>query len=349
MNSRERVLKAIHLQEPDQVPTYLWLAPAITERLQNERGVTDIETYFSMDIRFVEYQAKEESLDFTPYIIDFHPGTSVDSWGCGTYPVGFYHFTKAQCPLERVTSKSEILQYPFPQQIPDRDAIHQQVEEIQEMGLLACSQYECGTFEQAHALMGMETLLSHMHSLPDMVTLLFDCISDIKARMAAAFVEAGVDMLWIGDDIGMQSGPIMSPAMWREMLLPHLVKIITAARKIRLDIPVAYHSCGAINFAVDDLIKAGITVLQSIQPEANNPAALKRQYGNQLAFWGGAGSQSTLSRGTPAEVMQEVKYLIDSMGVGGGYICSPAHFIEPECPLENIDAFLEAVHQYGRY
>lgn len=349
MTSRERVLLAASRQQPDRVPTYLWLTPALIERLRIERGVDDCETYLHMDIRFAEYRAQDEHRDFSPYMGHYHPGTTVDAWGCGTYPVGYYHFTKAQCPLESAGSVEGIRAYPFPEQLPDIAAIRDQVVGIQADGLLACSQYECGTFEQAHALMGMEPLLTHMVTTPTMVQELFEQISDVKARMAAAYVEAGVDMLWIGDDIGMQTGPIMAPRMWRESLLPHLKKIIVAARKVRPDILIAYHSCGSVGFAVEGLIEAGIDVLQSVQPEANDPVALKREYGEYLAFWGGAGSQSTLSRGTPDEVRDEVKRLIETVGAGGGYICSPAHFIEPESPLANIDAFVKAVQDFGRY
>ena len=96
-------------------------------------------------------------------------------------------------------------------------------------------------------------------------------------------------------------------------------------------------------------MEAGVNVLQSVQPEANDAAALKREYGEHLAFWGGAGSQSTLSHGTPQDVGEEVRRLIDTVGQGGGFICSPAHFLEPECPLENIHAFAEAVERYGYY
>ncbi|MBT4502128.1 MAG: hypothetical protein HOC74_30630 [Gemmatimonadetes bacterium] len=348
MNSRERVLASIAHQKPDRVPIYLWLTPTLSERLQRERGVEDFETYLGMDIRFAGYCSLGEELDFSAYTGHFHPDTAVDDWGCGAYPVGYYHFTKAQCPLERAISIGEIRDYPFPRREPDVAGIRCQVENIQARGLLACSQYECGTFEQGHALMGMEGLLTSMYTAPDMVELLFERISDIKARIAAAYVEAGVDMLWIGDDIGIQTGPVMDPAMWRGLLLPHLAKIIAAAREVRPDIPVAYHSCGSIGFAVEGLIEAGVDVLQSIQPEANDPAKLKREYGDQLAFWGGVGSQSTMSSGTAAEVENEVRNLIETVGDGGGLICSPAHFIEPESPLENIDAFIEAVERYGR-
>jgi uroporphyrinogen decarboxylase len=349
VTSRERVLAAARRQHPDRVPTYLWLTPDIVQRLRDDRGVDDCEAYLGMDIRFAGYVAREEELDHSPYTGHFHPDTSVDVWGCGTYPVGYYHFTKAQCPLESATSVAEVRDYPFPQRHPDVGAMREQVEAIQAAGLLACSQYECGTFEQAHALMGMEPLLAHMISSPDLVRELYERVSDVKARMAAAYVEAGVDMLWVGDDIGIQTGPVMAPRMWREWLLPHLKKITAAARSVRADVPIAYHSCGSVAFAVEGLIEAGIDVLQSVQPEANDAAQLKREYGQYLAFWGGAGSQSTLSHGTPDEVRDEVKHLIETVGAGGGFICSPAHFLEPECPLANIDAFVEAVVELGVY
>ena len=76
---------------------------------------------------------------------------------------------------------------------------------------------------------------------------------------------------------------------------------------------------------------------------------LADKYGDRLAFWGGVGSQSTMSHGTTEEVKAEVKLCMDTLGRNGGLILSPAHFVEPESPLENIDAFMEAVEEYGYY
>ncbi|MCU0961707.1 MAG: hypothetical protein MUF48_16555 [Pirellulaceae bacterium] len=349
MNSRDRVLTAIARREPDRVPIYLWLTPHIIERLKQERGVETPEDGLQMDLRMVDYVACPESADFTPFTRDFPENTTVDEWGCGTFPVGFYHFTKAVCPLAHVTTVAQVADYPFPRREPVRSELAKAVQAVKARDLAAVSQYECGTFEQGHALMGMEPLLAAMCTCPDMVHALFDRISDVKARMAAAYVEAGVDVLFIGDDIGIQAGPIMAPAMWREFLLPPLKKIIDRARSVRPDIPIAYHSCGVVGFAVEGLIEAGITILQSVQPEANDPAELKRKYGDRLAFWGGVGSQSTMSHGTAQDVKAEVRHLIETVGAGGGYICSPAHFVEPESPLENLDAFLEAIEEFGYY
>ena len=137
--------------------------------------------------------------------------------------------------------------------------------------------------------------------------------------------------------------------MWRKFLIPPLKKIINAARSVRFDIPIAYHTCGCIDWAIDGLIEAGVDILQSVQPEANNTAVLKEKYGDRISFWGGVGSQSTMSGGTVVDVKNEVIHLIKTVGRGGGYICSPAHFLEPETPLENIDAFIDAIEEYGYY
>jgi len=347
--SRERVLTTVARRKPDRVPVYMWLTPHLVDRLRHERGAEDVEDYLGMDLRMVDYVARPESNDFAAYTEGFPENATIDEWGCGTYPVGYYHFTKALAPIPHFTTVDEVERYPFPKREPDPGPLAEAVQAVKDRGLAAVSQYECGTFEQGHALMGMEELLTAMHANPDMVRALFDRISDVKARMAESYVKADVDVLFIGDDIGIQAGPVMSPDMWREFLIPPLRKIIGRARAVRDDIPVAYHSCGCVGFAVEGLIDAGVTILQSVQPEANDVAALKRDHGHRIAFWGGVGSQSTMSHGTPDDVKNEVKQLMDTVGKGGGFICSPAHFVEPESPLENIDAFTEAIEEYGRY
>ena len=349
MDSRQRVLAAAARRQPDRVPFCIRLTPHIEQRLREERGIENLEDHAGMDLRFVRYCAVPEEIDHSAYTADYPPDAKVDLWGEGVRPVGFFHFAQGLHPMAAFTSAEQVAEYPLPVFEPVFDEMRRQVQAIQSRGLAAVSSYECGTLEQANHLMGMENVFTNMHLNPDMMRLLLDRICEVKARKAAAFVEAGVDLLWIGDDVGSQHGPLLSPAMWREFLLPPLKRIIASARAVRPDVPIAYHSCGSIGFAVEGLIEAGVDVLESVQPEANDPADLKAQYGDRLAFWGGAGSQSTMSHGSPDDVRAEVKHLMETVGRGGGFILAPAHRIEPECPLENIDAFLEAVEQYGYY
>ena len=262
MNSRERVLTAISRKEPDRVPIYLWLTSHLIERLEKERGVKNYEEYLKMDIRFADYKSKPEEKDYSAYTKDFHPQSNIDNWGCGTYPVGYYHFTKAQCPMKSFSTIKNVENYPFPEFRPMVKEMSIAVKDIQERNLIACSSYEMGTFEQGHALMGMEELLNMMYMNSEMVTLLFDKISEIKAH------------------------------------------------SVRFDIPVAYHTCGCIDWAIDGLIEAGIDILQSLQPEANDSAVLKEKFGDRISFWGGIGSQSTMSGGTIVDVKNEVIHLL---------------------------------------
>jgi uroporphyrinogen decarboxylase len=343
MNSRERVTAALGRKKTDRAPMNMWLTPHLVARLKNERGAEDFQDCLKMDLRFSEYHAVLEKNDFSKRTRDFHPGASVDAWGCGSYPVGYYHYAKSEHPLKGLDSAEEIDDYPFPALRPELGKMREGADAIKNSGFAACSQYECGTFERATALVGMEELLMLMHARPELAERLFHRISDIKARVAAAHTEAGVDILWIGDDIGIQRGPLMSPVMWRELVLPHLKKIIRAARKIRDDIPVAYHSCGSVAFAMDGLVGAGIDIIQSVQPEANNIEELYKNYGSKLCFWGGIGSQSVMSHGGPDDVRKETRCLLDLFGPAGGYICAPAHCLGPETPLENIDAFVDEV------
>ena len=104
------------------------------------------------------------------------------------------------------------------------------------------------------------------------------------------------------------------------------------------------HCCGSIAEIIPDLIEIGLDVYQSVQPEAkdNNPYDLKHKFGDKLAFWGGLGSQSTIPFGTPQQIKAEVARLCREMGKGGGYILAGAKGIQPETPVENAAAVLEA-------
>jgi uroporphyrinogen decarboxylase len=349
MTSRKRVLAAVARRQPDRVPFYLFLTPHLEKQLRARHGTDDLEDFYRMDIRFAGYRAEPESVDHSAYTAHYPPDATVGAWGVGVRPVGYYHFGRRVHPLTDAATPEEVAAYPLPSYKPIIEPMRQEVAAIRAQGLAAVSDYESGTFEQANALMGMEGVLTAMHTGPDMVRLLFDRISDVKARIAAAYVQAGCDVLWIGDDIGSQRGPLMNPAMWREFLVPPLRKIIAAARAVRADVPIAYHSDGSIGFAAEGLIEAGVDVLQAVQPEANDLDELKALYGDRLAFWGGVGSQSTMSHGTPEDIRAEVRRLIDTLGRGGGYICSPSHRIEPESPPENVDALAAAIEEYGRY
>jgi len=158
-----------------------------------------------------------------------------------------------------------------------------------------------------------------------------------------------VDIICLGDDVGTQQGMLMSLPMWRRWLKPPLARVIAAAKRVRPSVLINYHSDGNMEAVIPELIDIGVDILNPVQPECLDPVKLKQRYGQHLAFWGTIGIQHTLPFGTPQEVRAEVRTRIETVGVGGGLLIGPTHIVEPEVPLENIVAMVEAVNEYGVY
>jgi len=122
-----------------------------------------------------------------------------------------------------------------------------------------------------------------------------------------------------------------------------------AARRVKPDILISYHSDGFIEPFIPELIEIGLDVLNPIQPECMDPADIKRKFGDRLAFFGTIGNQTTLPFGSPEDVRREIRQRIETVGKGGGLVLAPSHMIEPDVPWANIQAFFEAADECGYY
>ena len=152
----------------------------------------------------------------------------------------------------------------------------------------------------------------------------------------------GVDMIWLGDDIGQQSGLLMSPRHWRRFLKPRMAELIAQIKSINPAVRVAYHTDGCVYKLIPELIEIGIDVLNPVQPAAMDCARLKREWGRELCFWGSMDEQHTLPFGTPDDVRAEVRDRVSVLGAGGGLILGPTHHVQLDTPLENFWAMVEA-------
>jgi len=121
------------------------------------------------------------------------------------------------------------------------------------------------------------------------------------------------------------------------------------ARRVNPNILISYHSDGYIEPFIPELIEIGLDVLNPIQPECMDPAAIKRRYGDRLAFFGTIGTQTTFPFGSPEDMRQEIRQRIETVGKGGGLILAPSHMLEPDVPWQNILAFFEAAREFGKY
>jgi uroporphyrinogen decarboxylase len=160
------------------------------------------------------------------------------------------------------------------------------------------------------------------------------------------------DVVLYTDDFASQTSLIISEAMIRKFYLPRYQRIFGEIKNICPHIKIMFHSCGAVSGIIPVLIEMGIDILNPIQLSCDNMdlAALKKNYGKDLVFWGGGiDTQRVLPFGTEQEVEDAVKRSIDTLAPGGGFVFNTVHAIQPEVPPRNIVRMMEAVSKYGGY
>jgi uroporphyrinogen decarboxylase len=156
------------------------------------------------------------------------------------------------------------------------------------------------------------------------------------------------DILRFGDDLGMDSGPFMSPQVYRKLFKPRHT-ILCDYVKTHSQMHTFLHSCGSIYRLLPDLIEAGYDIINPVQINTKDmePERLKREFGQDITVWGGgADTRHVLNRATPAEVKDHVRKLVDIFAPGGGFVFNPVHNILPDVPPENIEAMFEVVGEY---
>lgn len=353
MNRRERVRAALAHQPTDRVPRLLYeevigYTPSIERMLREKCAPQTPCEYFDMDITRVTVNPSDLPMSrFAPWL---GPNASealasgeVDEWGVWWRQGGLEHFTRIESPLRGVRDVAELEQYPWPDlDQPYRFAgLAERVEALHERGL-AVAAFAGSIFEQAWYLRGMQELMVDMYESPRLARDLLARASFYQVHVAQQFARAGVDIVITGDDVAAQNGLMMGIETWRQYLKPLQTAVARAVKEANPATYVFYHSCGNVERLIPDLIEAGVEILNPLQPECVNPAAIKQRYGDRLSFWGTVSVQRTMPQGTPDQVRDEVCNRIQEVGRGGGLILAPAHVLGPEVPWENIVAFFEA-------
>jgi uroporphyrinogen decarboxylase len=202
-------------------------------------------------------------------------------------------------------------------------------------------------FECAWALRGYDRLLMDFLLDPELADRVLDVPFRYHQEVARRLAQLGVDMIWLGDDVGGQTSMLLSPAVWRRFLKPRLASIIATIKSANPGIKVAYHSDGWIEPIIAELIEIGVDVLNPVQPTVLDPESLGRRYGERLCFWGSIDIQHTLPCGKPADVTAEVLTRLRTLGRGGGLILGPTHNVQIDTPMENFWAMVHAIRENG--
>jgi len=210
-----------------------------------------------------------------------------------------------------------------------------------------CNLFEWGTFLRRidNFLMDLVTDQIKVHAL-------MDALMEIHLNTLNKVCQAVgdiVDVVKFGDDLGMDSGPFMSPEIYRKLFKPRH-KILCDYVKQHSRMRTYLHSCGSIYKLIPDLIESGFEVFNPVQTNCADmePERLKREFGQDITFWGGGvDTRQVLNRATPKEVKDQVKRRLEIFSPGGGFVFNTVHNILPDVPAENVIAMFEAVDEFN--
>lgn len=258
------------------------------------------------------------------------------------------HMTYMRHSLDGLDSLAAVKEYPFPALETDEAAQEREVQDCLAAGLAPVGNMQMTIWEQNWYLRSMENLMVDMMCNESVAEYIFDTVTEINTRRAVAFTRAGVDILYLGDDIGMQRQIMMSRELYRTWLWPRLKGLIDAVKAVKPDLLVFYHTCGFAEPLIGDLIEAGVDVLNPVQPECMDFEKIHSEYGGALSFHGTIGTQATMPFGTPEDVRCAVFHNLEIAGPKGGLFVAPTHLLEPEVPPENVLAYIQACHDYTK-
>lgn len=186
---------------------------------------------------------------------------------------------------------------------------------------------------------------------PDRAHRFLDKLMEIHMRNLERFLQTVgpyIDIILFGDDLGMQSGPQVSPAMYREFFQPRERTMWRMVKQQAPHLKIQLHCCGGVRELLAGLIEAGLDAINPVQITCKgmDAAGLKRDFGDRLTFWGGGcDTREILGQATPAQVREHVRRLVDIWRPGGGFVFQQVHNILADVPPENVVAMYEAVSQ----
>ena len=360
MKHRDRILMALNHEEPDRCPMQVSFTPEFASRIKRDLGLADADLHnpHGGGNTYIMERMLDQDLLLTSvgwansyYASDTYDQTGdsyTDEWGVTWRSVpyqtvfGTGHYTEM---VSHPLAEDETIETYRPPD-PHRPELYLEAERVIEtyqdeywiVGVTVTT-----IFETAWALRGYEKTLMYLALNPDYVELLFDIPFHYHLAAARKLTEMGVDMIWVGDDIGAQDKMLISPATWRRFFKPRMATFISELKEINPAIKIAYHSDGNIMPIIRDLIEIGVDVLNPIQPRSMDPAEVKKAYGDRLCFWGSIDEQATLPFGSPADVEREVVTRLQSIGKNGGLIIGPTHHVQLDTPLENFWAMVNTI------
>ena len=248
---------------------------------------------------------------------DWRPGSGRDEWGALWTNIGISHMGEVkEFPLRswRDLDKLEIPDIREPRRW---EAVEGARERAGDKFLLAGG---ISLYERVHFIRGLENTWADIYQAPEKLAQLIDILVDMNLYAVERYAEAGADgYIWC-DDWGLQDRLMITPDSWRELWKPRYARVYQAAHQAGL--LTFLHSCGHVVKILDDLIDAGLDVIQMDQQENMGLELLGERFAGRLTFWCPVDIQNTMARGNPDEVRAYVRRMVGTLATPrGGFIC----------------------------
>ena len=336
MNSKERVIGALEHKPLDRVPMFEWLV---------DKKVVDKfipgGTFEEFSVKYTDAVMVE--LDYTKEVLS--ETRTRNEWGIINEDTGEAHAFPVDGPIH---SMKDLDKYEPPRaDAPGRyDSIERAIEKYGDDKAVFLHLNDIWSLPSR--MMPFDDFIMTIIDDPVLIEGLVKMTVDAQIELAKGAAKRGIKFVYTGDDIAYNSGPMISPAMFEDMFVPELNRIVKAYKD--LGFYVVKHTDGNIMPVIDMLLGAGFDCIDPIDPIAGMDLAhIKKTYGDNVAIKGNVNCATTLVSGTVEETIAETKSCLEIGMPGSGYIISSSNTIHASVNPENYKAMLETIKEFGNY
>lgn len=228
----------------------------------------------------------------------------------------------------------------------DWQKIAQELTQAQSSGQLAIGGLRHGhTFQTLADIRGYENLLFDMADEHTLLPELIQTVEDFNLAIVRKYIDLGVEWMCYPEDLGMQTGPMISPAMFRQFIKPCYERLLEPAREA--DCIIHMHSDGCIRNLVDDLITSGIHAV-NLQDLANGIDWIRDVLVGKVCIDLDIDRQRITRFGTPEQIDALIREEVTKLGSRAGGLMM-IYGLYPDVPVENVRALMDAMERYAFY
>ncbi len=335
MNSRERVMTALALKQPDRVPFMDFVDTAIKQQVMGPGDIDEAELARKIGMDAIYF------VDYALPTFCKNPSGQTEGAIAGGLSGETEFIGEGLISTEADLSKIIL---PDPHEDSFYDPAKRFLERYHDEDLaLYAGLRPFGMFNTIYSMPMMDFAVA-LRDNRKLIDTMMDMFIEWNLVVIEKIQTLGFDFIVAYNDMAWKEGPLVSPQVFREVFLP---KMRIAADAIKL--PWAFHSDGNLTIVMEDLLSLGMNAMNPFEPPCMNLKTAKEKWGDHICLWGNIDLVNTLPYGTVEEVEAEVKQRIEDAGKGGGYICATANSITNFCKLENVFAMTAAVKKHGVY